>query len=172
MAKYPDIFAGMRMTADVLDSMLPTSAYKTADTSVTNDVVVNADPHLSVAVEANAIYVLDGNIFVTSASLTPDFLFAFDVPTSATGRWSMVGPPAAATTDDTTIRTISTAMGTANTRSYGIPTAGTRSGFQVSGLVDTAGTAGDVTLFWAQNVSNATASTVEAFSWIRLQRIA
>ena len=42
----------------------------------------------------------------------------------------------------------------------------------IHGTLRTAGTAGDYTLMWAQNTSNATATTVYTDSWLRLERTA
>lgn len=170
MAKFPEIFAGMRMTADVLDSMLPDTAYKPTDTSVANDVILGSDPHLILAVEANAIYEIDGVLLISSASLTPDILIQMEGPSGAVGVWSAIGPPTNATTDDSTMRNIGTAM--SSSRSYGIQSTSGTFSLPINAMLETAGTAGNFFVSWCQSTTSATATTMKAYSWIRLKRIA
>lgn len=145
-------------------------ARKTADTSITSNITPTPDPHLVIPVVANAIYEIDGILFITSASQTPDVGIQMDGPASSAGTWQTVAPPTAATTDDSTVRTIATAMGT--TRTYGLQTASQIFGFPISGMLETAGTAGNFTVSWAQSTSSGTATTMKIYSWIRLTRVA
>lgn len=145
-------------------------ARKTADTSITSNITPTPDPHLVVAVVANAIYEIDGIMFITSASQTPDVSIQMDGPASSAGLWQTIAPPTAATTDDSTVRTIANALGV--TRTYGLQTASQIFGFPFTGMVETAGTAGNFTVSWAQSTSSATATTVKQYSWIRLTRVA
>lgn len=145
-------------------------ARKTADTSRSNDAVPSVDPHLVIPVVANAVYELDGILFITSASQTPDVGIQLDGPAGSAGTWQTAAPPTSATTDDSTVRTIATSLGV--TRTYGLQTASQVFGFPISGMIETAGNAGNFTVSWAQAASNATATTVKIYSWVRLNRVA
>lgn len=167
--QYPAWLAGMEITAARLASMLSTTAYKAADTSATSDIVLSADPDLSIAVEADAVYEIDGVLLIASASQTPDILIQMEGPASSTGVWSAIGPPTSATTDDSTMRNIATAM--SSSRSYGIQSTSGTFGLHINGMLDTAGTAGNFFVSWCQSTSNATATTMKAYSWVRVKRI-
>lgn len=145
-------------------------ARKTADTNVTNNATPTPDPHLFIPVVANAVYEIDGILFATSASQTPDINIQLDGPAASAGTWHTIAPPTSATTDDSSVRTIATALGAA--RTYGLQTASQIFGFPLSGMIETAGNAGNLTVSWAQSTANATATTVKIYSWIRLTRVA
>lgn len=145
-------------------------ARKTGDTTVTSDIVPDPDPHLIIAVVANAVYELNGILFITSASTTPDIMLQMDGPASSSGTWQTIAPPTSATTDDSTVRTISNAMGAS--RTYGLQTASQVFGFPITGMLETAGTAGNFAVSWAQATSNATGTTMKIYSWISLTRVA
>ena len=144
-------------------------ARRTSDDSRTNN-TVTADTQIVIPVVANAIYEIDGILFFTSGSQTPDVAIQFDGPASSAGLWQTVAPPTAATTDDSTVRTIATPFG--SSRTYGLQTASQTFGFPISGMLETAGTAGNFTLSWAQSTTNATATTIKTYSWVRLSRVA
>jgi hypothetical protein len=152
-------------------------ARKTADTSVASNVTPATDPHLSIAVVASAIYEVEGVLFFTStaAGSTPAVKVAINAPASATGFWSAVGPASASTADPDTVRTVATAIGTAN-RTFGISliTSGTNPaiGFHIKGMAEIAGTAGNITVDWSQANSSATATVLKQYSWLRLTRVA
>lgn len=143
-------------------------ARKTGDTSRTNN-TITADPELTIPVVANAVYELEGMLFITSASLTPDVSIQMDGPASSAGLWQSIAPPTAATTDDSTVRTIANSYG--SPRTYGLQTASQIFGFPINGMLETAGTAGNFVLSWAQATTNATATTMKTYSWIRLTRV-
>lgn len=145
-------------------------ARKTADTSITSQTIPQADPHLVVPVVANAIYEIDGIMFITSASQTPDVGIQMDGPAGSAGTWQTIAPPTAATTDDSTVRTIANSLGV--TRTYGLQTASQVFGFPFNGMIETAGTAGNFTISWAQSTSSVTATTMKIYSWVRLTRVA
>lgn len=162
------VVVGGDLTVDGLNGMV--HARKTSDTSVASDIVPDPDPHLTVPVVANAVYEIDGLLLATSASVTPDIAFQMDGPALSVGTWQTIGPPTSATTDDTTVRTISTAMG--SSRTYGLQTASQVFGFPVKGMLETGANAGNFRVSWAQSTSNATPTTLKIYSWIRLTRVA
>ena len=83
---YPVPLAGQRITADLLRSMLPVFARKTADTARTATTTTTADPHLQFEVVANATYVMDGWIKYDSSTVA-DFALDFSAPSGAAGEW-------------------------------------------------------------------------------------
>jgi hypothetical protein len=146
------------------------SARKTADTTITSNTTPSADPHLTVAVVANAVYEIEGVLFATSASTTPDITLSINGPTSSAGWWSTVAATFGSTADPDTVRVVASAIG--SIRAYGIPVGGSVFGMPIFGMVETAGTAGDVSVQWSQNTSSATGTTLKIYSWIRLIRVA
>lgn len=152
---------------------------KTADTNVTNSTVITQDPHLVLAVPANTIWEMVGCIFYTSASITPDLNYQFTGPAGSSGFHTAVGPSTVVNTDppneavgnsQSGNRTIATAIGSG--RSYGVPVVSTIFGLEVKGMFEIAGTAGNVSVDWAQQTANATPTTLKIYSWFRLTRVA
>jgi hypothetical protein len=146
------------------------TAYKTSDTSRASTTTLTADPALTLAVVANATYVLEGVLFYSSASVTPDLQMTIDGPASTGGMWALSAPSAGSTSDPDAVRVVASAI--AAGRGYGVPVAGSVFSGILSGTIETAGTAGDVAVWWSQFVSNATSTTMKAYSWIRLTRVA
>jgi hypothetical protein len=151
-------------------------ARKPADTARANTTTLAPDEHLSIAVAANAVYEIDGVLYISSGSLTPDFNAAINGPAGSGGQWNIVGPPAAAPTGaavaDADVQRMAATTINGGSRSYGIANTGTIYGLPVHGLVETAGTAGNVSVDWAPTVSNATAVNLKRYSWLRLTRVA
>ncbi|QKY78571.1 hypothetical protein SEA_DRYAD_33 [Streptomyces phage Dryad] len=127
-------------------------ARKTASTSRSSTITTTADPHLVVAVEANAVYNILANL-VWRPSGSGGFRFGWTLPTGC----SIIfidndSGSAIATTDELT---------------FNVTT-----GSSVGGILVVGGTAGNVTLKWAQNASNATATVLQANSSLWLRRVA
>lgn len=142
---------------------------KTADETVNNSDVLQDDDELTLPVAANATYVVDCWV-VYDSNTTPDIKFAFTGPASATMEWTTnaLGSSAAGGTGSTTT-TRATIAGNLPCGGVG---AGTRVVATIRGLLMTAGTAGSLTLQWAQNTADATETKVRANSWMRLVRVA
>lgn len=141
---------------------------KSADTGRTSTTTLAADPHLALAVAANATYSLDGFIDYDGVFGAGGLKVDWTLPASATMRWSLLGNVVADTTQKA-VTTTTDQTGSLSVGTYG--TGGTHTHTRLCGHVTTAGTAGTMTMRWAQNASNATATTVYAKSWIRLRRI-
>lgn len=153
-------------------------ARKTADTNVANTTVTQ-DPHLVVAVPANSTWEMVGCLFYTSAVITGDINYQFTGPAGAAGFHTTVGPSTVVNTDppneavgasQSGNRTIATAIGSG--RSYGVPVASSVFGLEVKGMFEIAGTAGNISVDWAEQTANATATTMKIYSWFRLTRVA
>lgn len=146
-------------------------AFKTANQAITSSTALTNDTHLVLPVAANATYILDG-FFDYDGVLGPnngDIKFDWTVPAGATMTWSPFGNPS----NDVTQK-LNSNQGTATTvltlGTYG--TGGQHTSARPFGYIAVAGTAGNLQLRWAQNVSNATSTTMYTGSWIRLQRVA
>lgn len=146
-------------------------ARKLGDTARNTTTTPTDDPELVIAMTASTVYELEGVLFISSTSVTPDFKLGINGPASSAGWWSSVGPSVSSTSDPDAVRTIASDIGSVTTRSYGIPTTSTIYGLHIMGMVETAGTAGNLAIQWSQATSNATDVNLKIYSWIRLIRL-
>jgi hypothetical protein len=147
--------------------MIPHTARKTAGTSRASNTVLTADADLVVAVEANAVYELEG-VFFYDSPVAADFKFAFTAPAAASGSfiYSTItsGSAAGAYADDQ--NGASTLTGTVTTGGG----AAIKETIKIQGSFSTS-SAGNLTLTWAQNTSNASNTTLQTDSYIKVTRI-
>lgn len=144
---------------------------KAAETQVVNNstVLVN-DSHLILPVVTNARYALDGLIIYDSGT-TGDIKVGWTVPAAATiPWWYLSGVDVAVTTGIGNLNALpSAAAGTTLARAgSGI---GTFTAMILKGHVVTIGTAGNLTLQWAQNAAEAVNTRIKTDSWISLTRV-
>lgn len=168
---YPQPLAGQKITASLLRSMLPQIVRKTADTSRSATTTYEADPHLVFPAEAGAVYVMWGWVKYF-ASTTPDIKIRFTVPTGCLGEWAWIMPGSgtgASATAGYSIRTDTNDVGAGRT---GYGTSDTQQMTPMGALFRMSTTAGNISLEWAQNTSDATASVLYTDSWLAFQRIA
>src|ERR687895_1187516 len=168
---YPDWRWGMKLTPDRLTALQPGSVVKQTLESVTSSTTYQDDNELAFPAEANAHYFVMAVLGVDGAT-GGDIKTRWSVPASATGfRWCM-GPPAGSADRENT-NLVSAVHGFTTDRAYGTVAA---SGASIAAReylrVLTAGTAGAVTLQWAQNTSSATATAVIAGSYLIWWRVA
>jgi hypothetical protein len=181
---YPSLAGGQRVTAALLRSMLPMVARKTADTSRAATTTLTADPHLTFELEAGAVYVMDGWIKFDGPSAA-DIIFDWTTPVGALGEWTgwaaghspvisfSIG--AAVQTDTVsargyTIRTEPRDIAAAS--SFGTLGVSAYLTLTIMGTIRVGSVSGTYSLDWAQQTSDASATTVYTDSWLRLQRIA
>lgn len=154
-------------------------ARKTGDTIVTNSVAITQDPHLVATVPANSIWEMVGCLFYASGVITGDLNYQFTGPAGSSGFHTAVGPSTVVNTDppneavgasQSGNRTIATAIGSG--RSYGVPNTGNVFGLEVKGMFEVAGTAGTISVDWAQQTAQATGTTLKIYSWFSLTRVA
>jgi len=150
---------------------------KAADETVTNSATVQSDDHLLFTAAANAKYLVEFKLFLSqnANSTAADFKFGFALPASAS--WSggdslpdlTVGTTAVGDGNWTALLAASAAV-----RACGLDgNTGNITGLSFTVLIVTAGTAGTVTLQWAQNTATAgVGTTVKANSWLRAVRVA
>lgn len=151
---------------DNLAFLFPVFARKPSDESVISSTSLQDDNHLVLAVEANTVYELTMNL-KWDAATAGDLKWVLNGPAGATLAATMVGltGAAASNTDD---HTVSIPLGT-NQVQGGLG-AGTDVGTLVHGLLVVAGTAGNLTLQWAQSASSGTATRVFTGSFLNLAR--
>lgn len=181
---YPGPLAGQRITASLLRSMLPQTLRKTSDTSRSATTTVTADPHLQLEVEANAVYIWEGWIKYGGGT-TGDLNLDFSAPSGSLGEWAGIGGGSSAVTgasaapalvtDTVTSRGYMVRLETsdvAQARSFG--TLGVSDALHIAlhGTLRVGSTPGTWSLDWAQNTSDATATTLYTDSWVRFQRVA
>ena len=168
---YPTLAAGQRITAALLRSMLPQTVRKTADESRSATTTYADDTHLVFAAEANAVYTLYGWL-KHFADPTPDIKIQFSVPSGCLGEWGWLMPGSgtlAAGTAGYSIRTESNDVSTGRT---GYGTSDSQHMTPMGGIFRMGSTAGNIALQWAQNTSNATATTLYTDSFLTFTRIA
>ncbi|WP_369778829.1 hypothetical protein [Streptomyces sp. R33] len=164
---YPTFYAGQRLTASLMASTLPLTVIKAADESITSSTTIQDDNHLTLAVAANATYLLEGTLFYDGAFNAGHLKATFSLPAGATIFWAINAP---ATGGTAAYASDANTTGNLVAGTYG--TGGAKTTASILGTVTTAGTAGNLLLRWAQNASNATATTIYAKSWLRLLRTA
>ena len=149
-------YAGQRLTAAELRGALGLSAHKGADTARATTTTLTADPDLTVSVLANTVYVVRLSLpYKGAATNTGDFKFGFSVPGGSSFAGGFIG-----VTNPLGVYLVSvTASSTLISYSNGT---GSPLWCEVSATLITSGTAGSLTLTWAQNTSNATATTLMA----------
>lgn len=122
---------------------------KPSDTSRGTTTTLADDPHLTVPIAASEKMVLRFVLHILSASATPDFKYTITVPAGATGDFK----EDAAATVNAFAAAVSLALSAATAKVLVI---------DVSVVNST--TPGAVTLQWAQDTSDATATLLKAFS--------
>jgi predicted secreted protein len=139
---------------------------KTADESVTSSTTLQNDNHLFFAMAANEVWMVTGTYFLASASGTPGFKCGLAVPAGATAVWDTPtnwGAPAGGS--------IGIGLTAASTFSISVTTTGTNP-ITLKYRVVNGGTAGNFQLTWAQNGSNATATSLLRYSTLAALRVA
>lgn len=132
---------------------------KSSNESVTSSVTMQNDDHLKLVLLENKTYIIDGVIFASSTSATPDIKIAFFAPTGST---ITIGY-----TND--VNEMVLASG-ATSSAIALP-ANTPTSIHVKGTVKTTSTSGDFQLKWAQSQSSASPTTVMEGSYLRAESI-
>lgn len=139
------------------------SKYKTANQAKTSDSTLADDNTLFFPMLASTNYAFEFKVFFDTAA-TPDFKFAIDAPASPTLLRLLrkhIDPGAL-----TTLVTTSEVAEVGSTAVAG--GTGTTGGFvEAEGIVHNGANAGNLAFQWAQNTSNASATTVLAGSYIK-----
>lgn len=172
MATYPTVLAGQDITADLLNSMLPRIAWKTVSETVTSSTTLQNDNELFVPLEANATYFV--HLFLlhdSDATAAGDIKFGWAALSGATMQFGVHGANTSVTssTGVTSVNMQSRAFNEVAAFGGG-DSAGTAA--FAEGIIITAGTSGNLQLQWAQETSNAVATTVRVGSYLSARRLA
>lgn len=144
-------------------------ARKTADTGRAT-ASLTADPHLSVALAANAVYAVYGLLsYDTTDATNADLVMAVSIPASATSLVEALAQPNGASSTDGTVRTFTDA--TASSHGFGALGTGTPLGLILQGLVVTGASTGNFAVTWARSLAAGTL-TLYTNSYIVLTRVA
>jgi hypothetical protein len=161
--------------ADILTYVVPVSAAKPSGTARTSTTTVTADPHLTIALPANTTWDIQLMLLLTSAAnAAGDFAGEMHYPVDATLSMLPLGLNNALATGTSA----DLEMFGADSLDPGLTGASmimgcstTMAGVLVAGRI-TIVTAGSLVLFWAQNTSNASSTTVNGGSTIVARRAA
>ncbi|NUR03059.1 MAG: hypothetical protein HOY79_43090 [Streptomyces sp.] len=169
MSQFPALLAGQRMTAAVAAQMLPYWAQKIGPTGRASTTTLADDPDLILALPGAGTFTFELFLNYTGGTLgSSDLKMAMVYSGSSSyGVWAVNG-----------VNTTSTAqvnMGGNGTGTAGTITVGTSGGTFLT--VDIKGelvatSAGNLSLQWAQNTSNATATNLRQGCWMRVTQIA
>ena len=142
---------------------------KGADETVTSSTVLQNDNEFVMAVDANTDYYFE-SLIIYGADPAADLKCDWDGPTGATLDWCSDGITQSATaTLDQVSRTAQTISGTPS--HGGITSNATFLIAMHKGLLRVGGTAGNLTLTWAQNASSANGTVIKADSFLLLTRV-
>lgn len=165
--------AGQRIAAADLNTAFDWTRYKyqTADETVNNTVTLASSSYLVAAVEANSGYIWRSEIIYTAATAA-DFKFNLDMPTGASARYVKWSAPTAVAAAATTLEIDGADMaGTSFTISAGALGVGTLMSMRAQCVLGTSGTAGNITVKFAQVTANASVCTLRAQSWFQITKV-
>lgn len=149
--------SGMKWAAGGAGGANSTTVIKQSNESVTSSTTVQDDDELLLAVAANTDYKIMGFLIASSASATPDIKYTLTAPVGAVVQWCL-------THEETSVHAATEtefiSMGAGNDEMMGIV-----------GSINNGANAGNVTVQWAQNTSDATATTVLAGSALTLHKV-
>lgn len=129
------------------------------------------DPQLSLTVEANAVYTVEGMLhWYTSDETNADLNIDFTTPAGATGTYLSFAQPTSGITTQGEIRTMSTAIDAARTFGADADTANP-SGMIFRSLLITSGSAGTYALQWARTGASGTLTMLQN-TYLALTRVA
>lgn len=141
----------------------------TADETVTSNTSPQNDDELNVPVDANSVYIAEWLLnFTSGTAVNVDANITFTVPSGATITWSLSGYQTTATSLDAQQRH-ATRYQSLSSVNHGVISTATidASPCWITAIIRTAGTAGTVTLQWAQAASSLTGLVRKADSFVR-----
>lgn len=157
-----------RLSGAALGIGQATFARKAASTTRASAPTTSPDPHLVLAVAANATYEISGLIVYNSTGVTGDAKVSVTGPTGSAGWWGTYAPSTSATAEPSTVRPI--AQDLVTERTYGAGWSSAHGILLIHGLIVTAATAGTAAVNWCQAVSDAAGLTFYANSYLTLTR--
>lgn len=167
MTTLSQINAGARITASMLRSVAPLSAYKGADETISTGVgTLQNDDALFLTVEANSVYLFDAFIVYEGGTQgSSDLRIGWSVPSLSTMGWTQL---AKSTTGVAIAGNFSVETGTPPLGTGG---AGGRLAAVLQGTLATSGTPGTFQFRWCQNSGTAVNTIVHAGSLLAAWKI-
>ena len=138
------------------DLGIPVTVIKVTDESTDTDTVLSDDSALTVSVAANSEYIFFCALHHGSASATPDIKYGVSAPSGAVVVWGGVHTVTSLGVGDSATNVIA---------------AGVDEAVYPGGLITTSATPGTFAIQWAQDVSDATATTVRADSSLTITKV-
>lgn len=165
-------FQNLAESADTLhQSVRPLFVRKTADETISNTTALQSDDALVLTPAINKVYTLEGLVLYTSGA-TPDFKMGFTFPAAATLSWNGGGANVNASSGSGDyVSNCANRLAVDSTFAFGGGGAFVCS-IKLDGLIIMGGTAGSLTLRWAQNTAEASNTVVKFDSWLRLTPVA
>lgn len=168
---YPDWRAGQKLKASLLRAMNVYQVVQGTDASKTSSTTLTST-NLVIPVESDALY--EYRLLLVHSSGAGDMQVEWDVPSGTSMQRHGMGIGANNTGSQTNVDISFSAQGT-NTTDFNIGGNGgdatAKCSFVELGYIDTGSSSGNVTLQYAQDNSNATASIVRAESSVFYRRI-
>lgn len=169
MSRYPVLYAGQRLTAPLLSSIIPDRIWKVTNEDRASTTTLAADSDLTTTLEANASYHVLFYIHYAAVSAA-GFQTDWTVPSGATAGRSALGAGSTQVSSDNVpgrfgVHTYSTAT------EYGDRASATNQMIAIEEAVVFTTSAGTLALRWAQATSNATATRVGAGSYMEIKRL-
>ena len=154
-------------------AQLPVFIRKPSNESVTSSITLQDDNDFAFAVAANSVYTLESFIIyngvIDGGTGAGALKMQFTGPAGAAMTWANYGANTSGGVTNYNVVAESLTAGAPRA----VPTnAGTSMTCQPKGTLVTAGTSGTLQFRWAQGSSNATATVVQANSWMKLTKIA
>ncbi|PRY56431.1 hypothetical protein [Glycomyces artemisiae] len=158
--------AGDVLTAHGYNLAQPVYSWRTASKPIASSTTLTADEELWTTLEPFATYTLLVCLAITGGT-TGDFKINYATPTGSQGRRHCIGPvPAVTSATGNTRHSVNDWSVAVN---YGTFTSSLT--VRERGIISTEATGGVLQAQWAQNTSSATATVVEASSFLRVQRV-
>lgn len=172
MPVYPNMLAGLKLTADLFTAYQDDFVFKQVTTTRASTTTLADDPELQYPLEANAVYRIDLLLHVasnTAAAIKTQWTY----PTGASGLkegWGLddgvTGNANAGGTPRMGVHQLNTVINYGDRNN----SAGLQHLVFEGGIITTLA-AGTFTLQWAQQVSNATGSLVAIGSYMKIRRL-
>ena len=153
--------------ADMNAWAVPLYAEKTSGFTATSNTTLANDPHLVLAMAANAVYIIDMMLWYDGGSLgVSDLKASFTTPASTNWNFHIIAQNGAGND----VSRLSWQNGS-TPFIWGTEGTGTPRGVTVKGRIATAGTSGNLQWQFAQNTSSGTTTTVHSQSYLLLRRV-
>lgn len=140
---------------------------KPSNESIANSTTLQNDDHLALPMSANTMYFIQG-MFIISGAEAQDMAFRWAVPSGATFNW-VSDTLGSGQTGSATGQISRTSQGNTNQPAFGL-VAANLTVVPFKGLIVVGSTGGVLRATWAQNVSGATATVMNAGSYMMARR--